>query len=125
MKLKLYKNKIKKLIDGYDKSSSVNVFYINEEPLWLPRETRVSIMNTANIKKSLGDNEITLWTDNKSFKLSCDQCIQCLSLLEQYAFKCFNKTAEHKQTVDSLDNFNEIINYDYKTGYPEPLHFTV
>lgn len=125
MNFKPYKNKIKNLIDEYDRSSSVNVFYINDEPLWIPRETRVSLMNTANIKRSLNDNEITLWDNGKSYDLECDQLILMLKKLEQYAFDCFNTTAKHKKIVDSLEDFDKVINYNYKSGYPEPLHFTL
>jgi hypothetical protein len=47
-----------------------------------------------------------------------------LSQLELYALSCFNKTAEHKAMVQSLESVEEVESYDYKTGYPEKLNLS-
>ena len=46
-----------------------------------------------------------------------------LGQLEIYATECYNKTTDHIFVIQSLDNIEEIKEYDYKTGYPEVLQF--
>ena len=48
-----------------------------------------------------------------------------LSALEMYALECFNVTAAHKKSVSELDNIEEVLTYDYKSGYPEKLKMEV
>lgn len=40
-----------------------------------------------------------------------------------YARECWNVTESHLATVDKLETIEEIINYDYKSGYPDKLVF--
>ena len=54
-----------------------------------------------------------------------DKAIQLLSALEMYALECFNVTAAHKKSVSELDNIEEVLTYDYKSGYPEKLKMEV
>lgn len=110
-------------IDYYDKSSNVNSFNLNGYSVWVDRDTRVSLMNTTQIKKESGEPNTTIWFDNYSFTLPCETAIQMLSQLEIYAYDCFNQTAKHKATVSELDDIEAIKSYDYTTGYPEKLSF--
>jgi len=48
-----------------------------------------------------------------------------LSSLEIYALECYNQTATHKAAVEALTTAEEINNYDYTTGYPEKLTFSI
>ena len=54
-------------IKDYDKSSAVNQFYVtmggNKMPMWIKRETRVSLMNTLNIEEMMGRENSILWTE--------------------------------------------------------------
>lgn len=108
-------------ITEYDTSSNVNVFSLNGADVWLDRDTRVSLMNSTTISKNMGQEETTLWLGTIKVVVKCDLAIQMLSALEMYALQCFNKTAEHKKNVESLNTINEIVSYDYTVGYPEKL----
>lgn len=108
-------------ITEYDTSSNVNVFSLNGTDVWLDRDTRVSLMNSTTISKNMGQEETTLWLGTIKVVVKCDSAIQMLSALEMYALQCFNKTAEHKKNVESLNTINEIVSYDYTVGYPEKL----
>lgn len=108
-------------ITEYDKSNEVNIFYLNEVPAWLDRETRVSLMNSTTIQKTMALENTTLWFGTVSMEVPCDLAIQLLSQLEVYALGCYNKTAEHKANVMKLTTMDEMISYDYKVGYPEKL----
>ena len=109
----------------YDKSSAVNSFYINGVESWLDRDTRVSLMNSTNIQKSMSTDTVTFWFNTINLQINCDLAIQMLSQLEVYALKCYNRTAEHKVNVMNLKGIDEMISYDYTTGYPDKLTFII
>lgn len=111
-------------ITKYDLSKDVNNFKLNGLDVWLDKETRVGLMNSTQIEKAAGHEDTTLWLGTISLTINCDLAIGLLSQLELYALECFNKTAEHKANVLSLETKEEVKNYDYKTGYPEQLNLS-
>lgn len=119
------KKAVLKKIDEFDKSSEVNSFYLNGVRVWLNKDTRVGLMNSLTIEKNAGKEKSTLWFNNICIVVNCDTAIQMLSALELYALSCYNVTAEHKVAVENLANVEEINNYDYTTGYPDMLTFTI
>ena len=123
MKYNVYQNEKLIDIDSYDKSDDINSFTYQGKMYWLPRETRVSVMNTANILKNNNIQYMDLWLDTTHVQLSPDSVIQMLTQLEQYALGCYNKTAQHKLNVLNLSTVDEVNAYDYKSGYPEKLEF--
>lgn len=109
----------------FDKSTSVNSFNLNGFPAWLDKETRVGLMNSITIEKAAGLKETTLWLGTQNFTLPVDTAISFLHQLELYAKRCYNKTAEHKYNLNLLNNVNEILEYNYKEGYPEKLSINI
>lgn len=112
-------------IEKYDSSSSVNSFLLNGMEVWLDKATRVGLMNSTTIAKSMGQQKTTLWLGSYQLEVECDKAIQLLSALEMYALECFNVTAAHKKAVSELDNIEGVLTYDYKSGYPEKLKMEV
>ena len=112
-------------ITAYDASSSVNSFLLNGMEVWLDKATRVGLMNSTTIAKSMGQEKTNLWLGSYQLEVDCDKAIQLLSALEMYALECFNVTAEHKKAVSELDNIEAVLTYDYKSGYPEKLKMEV
>lgn len=112
-------------ISAYDKSDNVNSFSINGQPAWLDRETRMSVYYSTNQEKVEGNVNTTVWLGGMSITLPCDNALAMLSQLEVYAKKCYNRTAEHKAAVMTLSSVEDIEAYDYTTGYPEKLDFTI
>ena len=112
-------------IEKYDASSSVNSFMLNGIEVWLDKATRVGLMNSTTIAKSMGQEKTTLWLGSYQLEVECDKAIQLLSALEMYALECFNVTAMHKKTVNELDNINAILTYNYKSDYPDKLNMKV
>ena len=110
-------------IDNYDKSKAVNSFYLNGSAVWLDKDTRVGLMNSLNIEKAAGKEDSVLWFNDIRIEIKCDIAIQLLSALELYALECYNKTAEHKMTVKTLNNIKDVDGYDYSIGYPKKLRF--
>lgn len=112
-------------IEKYDASSSVNAFELNGMEVWLDKATRVGLMNSTTIAKSMGQEKTTLWLGSYQLEVDCDKAIQLLSALEMYALECFNVTAAHKKAVSELNNIEGVLTYDYKSGYPEKLKMEV
>lgn len=111
-------------ITRYDTSSAVNEFSLNGTNVWLDRDTRVSLMNSTTIEKNSGKTNTTLWFGSMKIEVGVDKAITLLSALEMYALECYNKTAEHKNNVNSLTTVDEILAYDYTQGYPDKLVIT-
>ena len=112
-------------IDVYDSSSAVNSFVLNGADVWLDKATRVGLMNSTTIAKSIGQQKTTLWLGSYQLEVDCDTAIQLLSALEMYALECFNVTAAHKKAVNELGNIEAVLTYDYLEGYPEKLKMEV
>ena len=121
---KAKKEKLEAIL-AYDTSSDVNGFMLNGNKVWLDKETRVGLMNSTTIAKSVGQKTTTLWLGSMKLVVDCDKAIQLLSALEMYALDCFNVTASHKQAVNELTTIEEVENYDYKAGYPKMLEMSV
>ena len=110
-------------IDQHDTSSAVNSFTLDGKEMWLPKETRVGLVNSITIEKAAGKETTVLWFDGEKYTLPVDDALQMLSALELYALECYNVTAAHKAAVNSLDNVEEIIAFNIEEGYPEKLNF--
>lgn len=112
-------------IVAYDHSPAVNSFYINGIRTWAEKEERMGFQQNIADKVALGFKEITWWFDGIPMTLPCDKAEQLRLHLENYAFDCFNVTAAHKKAVSELKSIEEVLSYDYKTGYPEMLKMSV
>lgn len=104
-------------IKVYDSSDEVNSFLIGGNKFWLDKATRVGLMHlvncsTDNVQLVLGDQVLTFPIDfAKDF----------LAKLEVYAGQCYLQTQKHLIAIKELKTVEDIINYDYTTGYPEKI----
>ena len=119
------KNRKTKEIDDYDKSDSVNCFYVNSQKMWIDRDTRVSLYHTASI---LTTETIRLWTQGESpiyFDIERNMFKLLLESIEIYAKAAYDVSSMHKYNVNNLTDYVEILNYDYKSGYPDKINISV
>lgn len=121
--LDVIKEEAMEQIEAYDTSSSVNSFTLGGKQMWLPKETRVGLVNSITIEKAAGKETTTLWFDGEKYELPVDDALQMLSALELYALDCYNVTAAHKANVMALESVDDVVAYDYESGYPEKLNF--
>lgn len=112
-------------IIAYDTSDAVNSFTLDGDTMWISRDDRISLMNSTTILKNAGQETTTLWYGGEKYTLPCDTLIQMLSALEVYALQCYDVTEEHKAAVNALTTIEDVDAYDYTTGYPEHLTFSV
>lgn len=110
-------------ISAYDKSEAVNSFKFDGKRTWKDKYERAGMMNSVNIQKAKGNKETTLWFGGKPYIIDIDKAIAMLSELEIYAFACLNVTEQHKARVNELTDIEEVLAYDYTTGYPDKLSF--
>lgn len=110
-------------IDQHDTSTAVNSFTLGGKEMWLPKETRVGLVNSITIEKAAGKETTVLWFGGEKYELPVDTALQMLSALELYALECYNVTAAHKALVLTLSDVSEIIAFDITEGYPTKLNF--
>ena len=110
-------------ITAYDTSDAVNSFTLQGKQMWLPKETRVGLVNSVTIEKNAGKETTVLWFGGERYELPVDTALQMLSALELYALECYNVTAAHKAAVNALESVEDVVAYDYTQGYPEKLNF--
>lgn len=111
------KDILKKKIEMYSSSSNINSFNYNGKEYWLDKDNRNSLWNLSNsslgnIEFIVGDEILTM----NSLKLKA-----FLLKLEVYAYKCFVNTFKHLKAIKDLSKLEDIINYNYTTGYPEKI----
>lgn len=112
-------------IRSYDSSSNVNQFAYSGMTLWLDKETRGGLLVRFNAEKSAGKTETTLWAGDVALSLNIDTAIQILYAIEVYASACYDNTASHIATVNAMQDIESVMGYDFKSGYPNKLIFTL
>lgn len=102
-------------IENQDKS--VNGFYYGDNKKWLDKNTRIGLVNLINC----GAESVTVQLDDELVDITASDLKTFLNKLEVYAGKCFATTAKHKQAAYQLKTREEILNYDYTSGYPDKI----
>lgn len=110
-------------IDNYDASSNVEEFTINGTPMWLSHELRQQIRTSADAYDAMGYENMTKVFNGIEFTFPITAWRQMLNALEVYAAEALNTTERHKNAVNAMDNIQDVIDYDYTTGYPLKLVF--
>lgn len=116
------KEMISRLIIKYDSSNEVNEFFIRGLPVWLDKETRVGLALRFSSEKGMGLTETTLWLNGMQFPFNLSTAEQILGAIEVYASMCYDNTQRHLFEIQKLTSVKELVNYDYKSGYPDKLN---
>lgn len=117
-------NKIEE-INSYDNSSLVNSFIVGDLELWIPVEQRATLRSSIEAYQSLGIENVSKMWDGIEYTFTTEQWIEMINRVEVYASECFNTTQKHIRNVNNLTDIQEVQNYDYTTGYPDKLIFTL
>ena len=123
---KLNKEKMAKisLVDSYDSSPEVETFYIDNTPMWLGHELRQQIRTSAEAYVASGHEDMTKVFNGKEYTFPINTWLYMLNILEIYAAEALNTTERHKHNINNLNSVEEVIQYDFTTGYPEKITFT-
>lgn len=112
-------------LEEYDRSVAVNTFSMGNVSGWLDKATRVGLMNSISVEQASGRTETCIWLSNSRFVMPTGEAVEMLRRLEMYAIDCNNATREHAAAIRELRSKEDIEAYDFKTGYPHPLTFTM
>ena len=107
----------------YDSSDNVNIFYINNTPMWLDKATRGGFVSRLSAELKAGKLTTTLWYESTKFELPTELAMNWLCALELYASECYDVTQQHIVNIKQLTTLDDIKLYDYTIGYPEVLRF--
>ena len=110
-------------LEKYDSSINVNIFYINDVPMWLSVEERQQIATQINANEAIGRGTMSRWYNGIEFTFPLTTWKQMLIALEVYAGDANNITEAHKAAINALQSIEDVDNYNYKVNYPEKLHF--
>ena len=84
---------------------------------------RSKVKENLETCQQFGEENTTLRFNGMAFPISVQQGWQMYYSVLAYARECWNVTESHLAAVDKLETIEEIINYDYKSGYPDKLVF--
>ncbi len=118
-----YKQEVISNIRAYDSSDNVNGFIVNGTSAWLDNNARTSYTASVNNAELLGETSIQLMLNNVLLTLPIDDAKKMLAQISRYADKCYIVTQQHINDVKAMTDQNDIVDYDYKAGYPEKLNF--
>ena len=110
-------------VKHYDSSEEVNIFYIQDLPVWLDKATRAGLKLRFEAELAMGKEQTTLWYGNTQFPLPLSQAVQMLYAIEVYASACYDNTQAHLANIHALTTIAEVEAYDYTLFYPEKLRF--
>ena len=113
----LYLPILSKKIEQYDRSENVNSFIYKGNNYWLDKQQRSCMKTVAES----GLDEIEIVIGNTTLVLHAEYVKSFILQLEAYAYKCYVVTAKHLQNINTLQSPEEILKYDYTSGYPEKL----
>lgn len=108
---------------NYDSSNHVNMFTYNGYPIWLDKATRVGLK--LRIEAELVNEKTTtsLWYDGHEFTIPIVIVKKMLYDLEIYASECYDNTQRHAAAINALTTVEEVMDYNFITGYPDKLNF--
>lgn len=108
-------------VNAYDQSEAVNSFYIVEMTYWLDKATRAGLLLRLQAEQAVGKTTTTLWAGTIPITLPMTVAMQFLYALENYASECYDRTAESLAAIQGMDDVEDILAYDYESGYPDRL----
>ena len=110
-------------IERYDKSDAVNTFIFAGQRMWFDKNERSAIRHGVESCEESGMETYSIWYGGNEYTIPTNVCKQMLNAVELYAIRCFDTTERHKANVATLGTIEEIENYNYREGYPEPINF--
>lgn len=108
-------------IQYYDSSDSINQFQVGSLKMWLDKQERCILYAALLAHEQLGKETMTKIYHGHTFTYPLAMWRQLLGLIEIYATDCLNCTETHIEAVRRLTNREEVLAYDYKQNYPDPL----
>lgn len=114
---------VEEAIREHDSSNEVNQFTLGGIPMWLDKATRTGLRMRLDAERAAGKTETTLWYGRYSVTLPIANAMDMLLELECYASRCYDVTQQHLDTIAEINDTEQLLAYDYTSGYPDKLNF--
>lgn len=116
-------------LEAYDSSDAVNSFDIvyNGATItdWLTPDKRANYKSSLDSAEILGMDVVHPVINGMTFELQVATAKIYLAQIQIYADQCYGTTETHKAAINALETVEEVEAYDYTTGYPQKLVFTL
>ena len=112
-------------LSAYDNSAAVNEFLINGVGAWFTPTERTNYLSSVAAAKLLEVETLSFYVSGMKLDVPTVAAERMLAAVMLYADECFIITKQHEATINSLETIEAINDYDFKTGYPEKLVFTI
>ena len=116
-------------IEAYDSSDAVNCFDIiiddNTITTWITPDQRSNYKNSLDSAELLGLEEVHPVFNGIQLTLATSTAKMALAQIQIYADRCYIVTETHKAAVEALESIEDVDAYEYETGYPEKLVFSL
>lgn len=116
-------------VEAYDSSDAVNSFSIIKDgqaiTTWITPDKRADYALSIESAKKLQMTEVTPVFNGVPVTISVELADLALAQIQIYANRCYNVTETHKAVINALTSVEAVEAYDYTTGYPQKLEFTV
>ena len=116
-------------LEAYDQSDAVNGFDVTiagqTMSLWIDRETRADYKSSIEAAELLGLEEVHPVFNGVEVTLSVQMAKMALAQVQLYANQCFGVTERHRAAIQQLATVADVEAYDFTTGYPDKLPFSV
>lgn len=126
-KVKLLKDHLLGLASAYGSGrDTVDRFVIGGYTTWLDKATRVGLKLRFDAELAQGMEQTTLWDNGIGFPLPLvgeGNAFELLNAIELYASACYDNTQKHIAAINALVSVDELVGYDYTSGYPAILEF--
>lgn len=94
-------------------------FTYKGETSWWNKNERAGLLNMAN-SWPIG-TPLSVIINGKKFEMAPETLKTMLSLIEVYSALTFVNTNEHITKIKMLPTMEDVLNYDYTTGYPNKV----
>lgn len=117
-------NKVAEL-EAFDSSEDVNEFTINGVAMWIDAPTRQQLRISLDACQQAQRETVTKWFNGVEYTFPLDNWYYMLARVEVYASDALNVTESHRAAINNLQTVEDVEAYDYTTGYPEKIVFSV
>ena len=116
-------------LEAYDSSDVINSFRVNigneAVDAWFSPEQRANYKNSLDSAELLGMEVVHPVINGISVGLPVSYAKTALARIQLYADACFGTTEAHKAAIAALTSIEDVERYDFTTGYPERLVFSI
>lgn len=111
-------------LQAFDSSTEVNQFTLNGKPMpWPSKDERSAYYRGVQSEFNLGKEISVLSFGGVVVTVNPKVALDILDTIEIYAKECWNNTQHHLNKIDELTTVDEVVNYDFKSGYPSKVNF--